>query len=200
MPESVFALPDQENQRNAVEITIPYAGSFLAFDNFHEKAEGIKEIQERYEAEYGPGDYIPPVAPVYWAFRIMAGLGAVMLLVSALAAWRTWRRGGTRLGWVYPLVLAGPLLPHIANFAGWVTTEMGRQPWIVQGHMLTKDAVSDLSAGWVATSLGAFWLIYLTLIGLDVFLLTRTARAGMHEPEVQAPSIPAPDYEPDPAR
>ena len=74
---------------------------------------------------------------------------------------------------------------------------MGRQPWIVQGHMLTADAVSDLPVTWLAASLAAFWLIYLTLIGLDVFLLTRTARAGMHEPDVQAPSIPAPSYEPE---
>ena len=197
MPESIFAIPSQSEQRNLVEISIPYLGSFLAFNSFTGTAEGLLELQAQSEQRYGPGNYIPPVAPVYWAFRIMVGAASAMALLALLIAWQAWRRGPTRLGWVYPLVLITPILPHMANFAGWVTTEMGRQPWIVQGQMLTANAVSDLPVTWLAVSLAAFWLIYLTLIGLDVFLLTRTARAGMHEPDVQAPSIPAPSYEPE---
>ena len=77
---------------------------------------------------------------------------------------------------------------------------MGRQPWIVQGLLRTGDAVSQLNPLWVLLSLAAFWVVYLTLIGLDVFLLTRTARAGMHEPDVETPSVPAPDYVPEGAR
>ena len=85
-----------------------------------------------------------------------------------------------------------PLVPHFANFSGFVTTEIGRQPWVVQGLLRTQDAVSPLPVTYVIVSLIAFWIIYLTLIGLDVFLLTRTARAGMHPPGTEMASVPAP--------
>ena len=196
MPESLVALPSNALRENRFEITVPYVGSFLAFNNFHEKAKGLNELQAEYEAKYGPGNYVPYVWPVYWAFRVMVGLGGVMLLVSLWTLWQ-WRRGKeAQLGLLYPVLLAMPLAPHLANFSGWIATEMGRQPWIVQGLLRTSDAVSSLNPLWVLLSLAAFWAIYLLLLGLDFYLLTKTARAGMHEPEVQAPSIPAPHYLP----
>lgn len=196
MPESLIALPSNAERENRFEITVPYVGSFLAFNNFNEKARGINELQAEYEAKYGPGDYVPWVWPTYWAFRVMVGMGFLMLLVSLWALW-AYRKGRLEnLGALYPVLLAMPLAPHLANFSGWIATEMGRQPWIVQGLLRTQDAVSTMNPQWVLLSLVAFWVIYLALIGLDVGLLTRTARAGMHEPEVQAPSLPAPDYLP----
>lgn len=200
MPESLLALPSNGLRENRLEISVPYLGSFLAFNNFNQKAQGINELQREYEARYGPGDYIPWVAPVYWAFRVMVGLGGVMLLVSLYYVWR-WRQGKLDdPGRLYPLLLVMPLVPHAADFSGFVATEMGRQPWIVQGLLHTQDAVSNLSPLTVLLSLAAFWVVYLTLIGLDVFLLTRTARAGMHEPDTETASIPAPEYLPEGAR
>lgn len=200
MPESLVALPSNALRENRFEISLPYLGSFLAFNNFTEKAKGINELQAEYEAKYGPGNYIPWVWPVYWAFRVMIGLGAIMLLVSVIYVFR-WRQGKLDdPGRLYPVLLVMPLVPHLANFSGWVTTEMGRQPWIVQGLLRTQDAVSPLNPLWVFVSLTAFWVVYLTLIGLDIFLLTRTARAGMHEPEVEAPSLPSPHYLPEGAQ
>jgi cytochrome bd ubiquinol oxidase subunit I len=197
MPESLLALPSSSLRENRFEVSLPYLGSFLAFNNFSSKAKGINELQREYEARYGPGNYIPWVWPVYWAFRVMVGLGAVMLLVSALYVWR-WRQGKLDdPGRLYPLLLVMPLVPHLANFTGFVTTEMGRQPWIVQGLLQTRNAVSALPAATVLISLSAFWIVYLTLISLDVFLLTRTARAGLHEPDAQTASIPAPHYLPE---
>lgn len=197
MPESLVALPSNGLRENKFEISVPYIGSFLAFNNFSEKAKGINQLQAEYEAKYGPGNYIPWVWPVYWAFRVMVGLGGVMLLVSLFYLWR-WRTGKIDdPGRFYPLLLAMPLVPHLANFSGFIATEMGRQPWIVQGLLRTQDAVSNLSPLWVFVSLAAFWVVYLTLISLDIFLLTRTARAGMHEPEVEAPSLPSPNYVPE---
>ncbi|MDV6376547.1 cytochrome ubiquinol oxidase subunit I [Deinococcus arenicola] len=197
MPESLVALPSNGLRENKFEISVPYIGSFLAFNNFTEKAKGINQLQAEYEAQYGPGNYIPWVWPVYWAFRVMVGLGGVMLLVSLFYLWR-WRTGKIDdPGVLYPLLLAMPLAPHLANFSGFIATEMGRQPWIVQGLLRTQDAVSDLNPLWVLVSLSAFWVVYLTLISLDIFLLTRTARAGMHEPEVEAPSLPSPKYVPE---
>lgn len=194
MPESLVALPSNTERENKFELTVPYLGSFLAFNNFHQKAKGINELQTELEEKYGPGNYIPWVWPIYWSFRVMAGLGVLMLLACLWALW-IWRKGDlTRLGWLYPLLLAMPLAPHLANFSGWIATEMGRQPWIVYGLLKTQDAVSVMNPLWVLFSLVAFWVIYLVLIGLDIFLLTRTARAGMHKPDVEAPSIPAPIY------
>ncbi|TDE85244.1 cytochrome ubiquinol oxidase subunit I [Deinococcus sp. S9] len=194
MPESLVALPSNTLRENRFEITVPYLGSFLAFNNFTGKAKGLNELQAEYEAKYGPGNYVPYVWPVYWAFRVMVGLGFLMLLVALVYVWR-WRQGKLDdPGRLYPLLLAMPLAPHLANFTGWIATEMGRQPWIVQGLLRTQDAVSNLPVQMVLLSLVAFWIVYLTLIGLDVFLLTRTARAGMHEPDVETPSLPAPHY------
>lgn len=196
MPESLIALPSNSERANKFEISVPYIGSFLAFNNFSEKAKGINELQKELEAKYGPGNYIPWVWPTYWAFRLMVGIGGAMLLVSLWALW-AYRKGDLQnLGKLYPVLLVMPLAPHFANFSGWVATEMGRQPWIVQGLMKTTDAVSYLNPLWVLLSLVAFWVIYLLLLSLDVFLLTRTARSGMHAPEVQAPSMPAPNYLP----
>lgn len=200
MPESLIALPSNAARENRFELSVPYVGSFLAFNNFTEKARGINDLQREYEAKYGPGNYTPWVWPVYWSFRVMVGLGFLMLLVTLVYVWR-WRQGKLDdPGRLYPLLLAMPLAPHLANFSGWIATEMGRQPWIVQGLLRTGDAVSQLNPLWVLLSLAAFWVVYLTLIGLDVFLLTRTARAGMHEPDVETPSVPAPDYVPEGAR
>lgn len=196
MPESLVALPSNGARENRFELSVPYVGSFLAFNNFTEKAKGINDLQKEYEAKYGPGNYTPWVWPVYWSFRAMVGLGFLMLLVTLVYVWR-WRQGKLDdPGRLYPLLLAMPLAPHLANFSGWIATEMGRQPWIVQGLLRTGDAVSQLNPMWVLLSLAAFWVVYLTLIGLDVFLLTRTARAGMHEPDVETPSVPAPTTSP----
>ncbi|GGS22074.1 cytochrome ubiquinol oxidase subunit I [Deinococcus knuensis] len=196
MPESLIALPSNAQRENRFEVTVPYVGSLLAFNNLSGKAQGINDLQRQYEAQYGPGNYIPSVWPVYWAFRVMVGLGGVMLLVSLYYAWR-WRTGKLAdPGRLYPLLLVMPLAPHLANFSGWIATEMGRQPWIVQGLLRTTDAVSSLNPLWVLLSLAAFWIVYLTLIGLDLFLLTRTARSGIHTPDVESPSLPSPTYLP----
>ncbi|AZI41717.1 cytochrome ubiquinol oxidase subunit I [Deinococcus psychrotolerans] len=194
MPESLIALPSNAQNRNLFSLEVPYLGSFLAFDNLYQKAQGMNELQAEMVKMYGPGNYIPPVWPVYWAFRIMVGLGGIMLLTALWGLW-LWRKGKleTAKGYLIFLLIM-PLVPHLANFSGFVTTEIGRQPWVVQGLLLTKDAVSPLPVAYVIASLVAFWIIYLLLIGLDVFLLTRTARAGMHPPDTELASVPAPDY------
>jgi len=197
MPESLVAFPSNGQGRNTFELSVPYVGSLLAFNNFSSQAKGLHELQAESVRKYGPGNYIPYVWPVYWAFRIMVGLGGVMLLTALYFAWR-WRAGKLAdPGRLYPLLLAMPLAPHLANFSGWIATEMGRQPWVVQGLLRTGDAVSSLRPLPVLLSLAAFWVVYLLLIGLDVYLLTRTARAGMHAPDVEAQGMPAPHYLPE---
>jgi cytochrome bd ubiquinol oxidase subunit I len=193
-PESLIALPSNNARANKFDLEVPYLGSFLAFNNFSGIAPGMNDLQKQYESRYGPGNYVPWVWPVYWSFRVMVGLGVLMLLVSAYYLWR-WRQGKLDdPGRLYPLLLAMPLAPHFSNFSGWMATEMGRQPWVVQGLLKTADAASSLRPLPVLLSLACFWIVYLMLIGLDVYLLTRTARAGMHQPEVEAKGLPSPQY------
>jgi cytochrome d ubiquinol oxidase subunit I len=85
-------------------------------------------------------------------------------------------------------------LPWIANFTGWMVTEMGRQPFMVYGLLTVDEGVSANTVGEVLAGLIGLWVVYLGLIGLDIFLLTRTARAGLHRPGAEIPSAPAPDY------
>jgi cytochrome d ubiquinol oxidase subunit I len=92
------------------------------------------------------------------------------------------------LVWLLPV-------PWIANFTGWVTTEMGRQPFMVYGLLTVDEGISSNTAGEVLAGLVGLWVVYLGLIGLDVFLLAKTARAGVHRrPDVQLVAAPAPDY------
>ncbi len=192
--ESLLALPSNVQGRNLFNIEVPYVGSLLAYNSFTGGVKGINDLQKEYEARFGPGDYIPPVWAVYWSFRVMVGCGLLMIAAALWGLWR-WRRGKLEHpGRFGTFLLIMPIIPHIANFTGFMTTEMGRQPWIVQDHLTTVNAVSNLSAGTVLVSLVAFWLVYLTLIGLDVFLLTRVAVAGLHQPSVEAQGLPAPDY------
>jgi cytochrome d ubiquinol oxidase subunit I len=106
-----------------------------------------------------------------------------------------WRRrlDGTR--WFLRVLLWALPLPWLANFLGWITTEMGRQPWIVYGLLRVEDAVSPNTFGEVLAGLIGLWAVYLLLIGLDIYLLTVTARAGVHHvPDAQISAAPAPNY------
>jgi len=138
---------------------------------------GIYDLQSMYEAEYGPGDYIPPVAVVYWSFRIMVGVG---ILLGLLALYALFMAMGDmfmvkpRALRLYSWAIA---LPYLANTAGWMMTEMGRVPWVVYGLMKIDDAVSPtLTSGQVLASLVIFTLIYGALMVADVYLLVKFAR------------------------
>jgi cytochrome bd ubiquinol oxidase subunit I len=193
-PWSLVALIDEEERRNDVSVEIPYVGSILAANNLETGYEGMNQLNERYRELYGPGDYIPPVTWVYWSFRIMVAIGSLLLL-AAFTGLFLWWRGKLHSRWyLRGLVWLVPL-PWIANFTGWMTTEMGRQPFMVYGLLTVDEGVSANSAGEVLAGLIGLWVVYLGLIGLDVYLLTSTARAGVHrQPAAQMTSAPAPDY------
>ena len=188
---SLFTVGDESARRDVIAIKVPGLLSFLAFNRFDGEVRGIKDLQREAEARFGPGDYVPPVMWTYWTFRMMIGAGMLMLLIAAWACWAVWR---DRLD-ARPLLLAamaGLALPYIANSAGWIFTEIGRQPWIVFGLQKTADAVSpSVSAGEVLTTLIGFTLLYGALMAADVFLLLKFARAGVDEtPEPVTTSRP----------
>jgi len=169
-----------ETKRN---LKIPHMLSLLATRSWDGKVVGINELERRDVAKYGPGQYVPYVAVIYWSFRVMVYTWGLMLLFALLTWWMA--RKGTlaksRRWQTFAMVMA--VSPFLVNTAGWVMTEVGRQPWIVQGLMQTKDANSPLvSTAQVASTLIGFTLIFTVLGGIALWLFLRYVSKGA-EPE-----------------
>jgi cytochrome bd ubiquinol oxidase subunit I len=159
------------------QIGIPGVLSFLACNNFECGVKGVNELQAEYEALYGPGDYIPLMVVTYWTFRIMMTIGLGMIALAAFFLWAT-RGKYENAKWMkyVPWVIA---LPYIANANGWILTEMGRQPWIVQGLLKVEDAVSPhLTTLDLLISLIGYVAVYGALAGAMFYLMKKYAIAG----------------------
>jgi cytochrome d ubiquinol oxidase subunit I len=172
----VVAGISQAEGRNTWELTVPRALSFLLFNRWSGEVKGISDIQAEMEQEHGAGDYRPPVAVTFWTFRIMVGVGALMILLALIALFLTWRRKVDRARWFLILLPFAMVLPYLATSSGWILTEMGRQPWIVYGVLRTQDGVSPLSATNVWISLLAFALLYASLVVAMIYLMSKHAR------------------------
>jgi cytochrome bd ubiquinol oxidase subunit I len=165
------------------QIRIPHLLSLIATMSWNGTVTGITGAQQAESLKYGPGSYVPVLWVTYWSFRLMVGLGFAMLAASAWALWRS-RRGGRRafeLGrWTLWFLVACIVTPFLANTAGWLFTEMGRQPWIVYGLMKTGTGISpSVSTADVAITLTGFVLLYTVLGIVDVILMYRAARGGL---------------------
>jgi len=173
-------------------ITIPRLLSYMATGSFDGEVKGLNELQAQEESEFGPGNYMPNVRVVYWSMRAMAYAGVAMFLVAALGALLYRRRKLEQARWFLWIAIAAISLPYVAATAGWILTEMGRQPWIVQGLLLTSEANSpSVSATWVAISLTLFITLYLALLVVDLWLMRRYARVDpMAEPEGEGEAKP----------
>lgn len=176
-PLGVIAVIDEKNKKNTFEIAVPRLLSFMSYSKFTGKVEGLNDIQRRYEKQYGPGNYIPPVTISFYTFRLMVGAGMVMLLMSTLALYyQTKKKLYDKTKFLKLLVLT-LALPYIANSTGWILTEVSRTPWIVFGLLKLEDAVSPtVSYGYVLTSLIVFTLVYSALILIDVSLMLKFAK------------------------
>jgi cytochrome d ubiquinol oxidase subunit I len=138
---SVFTIGNEAKREDVFAIKIPGMMSLLACNNLTCAIQGINNLQAEYEQTYGPGDYVPPVAVSYWAFRIMMAPSLLMIALSLAALFLMLKGLLGRFPWfLRPLLWAIPL-PYLANTAGWRLAEVGRQPWIVFGLMLTQHAV-----------------------------------------------------------
>jgi len=188
-PFSVLTLGDVSGENATPLLEVPGLLSFLSTGSFDGTVEGIDDIQAQYEADFGPGNYVPYVPVTYWGFRLMIGLG---MLGAAWALWALWRyRGGRnpQKGRVFGIstlfVMLGPLL---GISAGWIFTEMGRQPWVVFGEQLTANGVStSISVAEVWISLIGFTLVYGILAVIEVKLLLKYIRAGAPETVIEDP-------------
>lgn len=179
-PWTIIAAIDTKSQENSMEWKVPYLLSFLSYSEFSGSVPGMKELQTEYEATYGPGNYIPPVKTTFWSFRIMIAAGSGMILLSLYGIYRMARKKVRSFPRLYlSFLVAAISLPFIGNTAGWIMTEIGRQPWTVFGLLRTEQSVSPgVSAFQVGFSLIAFTSIYLILLGLTAWLFYRTARKG----------------------
>ncbi|MBP7865088.1 MAG: cytochrome ubiquinol oxidase subunit I [Acidobacteria bacterium] len=179
-PLVMFAVPRERPPKLHAVLEIKGLLSWMAFGDFNAKIQGINEF---------PPDEIPPLALTFISFHTMVGLGMLFILLMAVAAWKCWKKrleSSPRL--LKVLVWCAPL-PLLACQIGWVTAEVGRQPWIVYRMMKTADAVSvTVTAGELLFSLALLSVIYLLLGSLYVFLLVRKVRGGLEEtPTPDAP-------------
>jgi cytochrome d ubiquinol oxidase subunit I len=158
-------------------LAIPHLLSLLATNHWNGKVIGLTPLQNQYSKKYGPGSYVPNVFIQYWSMRVMAYAAGLMLLV---AAWGLWLARRNKLA-TSPLFLRAATwaaaLPFLMNTAGWLLTESGRQPWVVQGLLLTRNGVSPtVSTTTIAVSLGIFVALYGVLAVVDLLLMLRYAR------------------------
>ncbi len=175
---SLLTIGDLTGKHEIWSLRIPRLLSLISCTNLDCEVPGVDQVQAQYVKEYGPGDYIPLMVFTYWGFRsmffsalLMLGLGGL----SVLAVFRKRVENMKLMRW-FPLAIA---LPYFANTGGWIVTEMGRQPWIVQGLLKTENAVSpNLTSGMILISLIGFVVLYAALMAADVYLLTRFAKSG----------------------
>ena len=176
---SLFTFGNERERRDLFAIRIPALLSLLSYNRFDGEVKGINNLQAEYERQYGPGNYVPPVAITYWSFRFMVGAATLMLLLVIAGLFLAFRDRFAQTRAFLRFLPLAILLPYISNSAGWIMTEIGRQPWIVFGLMKTEDAVSpNVSAGMVLASLILFTLVYGVLMAVDLYLLRKYATAG----------------------
>ena len=170
-----------------VSIRVPGLLSFLTYNSFTGVVVGIYDLQEDYAATFGPDNYVPPIMVSYFSFRIMVGAGFLLALLALIAVILVLRKQIERIPLFLRILVPAIALPYVANTTGWLLTEMGRQPWIVNGLQKTKDAVSPtVTEGMLIFSLLIFVLVYGSLMIADIYLLARYARRGPSEQEEAA--------------
>mgnify|MGYP001031285162 FL=1 len=192
---SLFAVGDIREGRNHINVQVPNVLSFLATGDLEGDVQGINDVQQRLEQQFGPGDYRPNIAVLYGSFRLMMGLGLAGVGIGAVGLWLTRRGRLPSKRWMYRTAILGLPAALAANVFGWILTEMGRQPWTVVGELLTAASVSPgVSLTEVAISLSTFTLLYAALAVVEVKLLLRYVAAG---PAAVMPYPPDDDPGPD---
>jgi len=174
-PLLLFAIPSQEDERNYFEIGIPFGASLILTHELHGEVRGLLEW---------PADERPPVAIVFWSFRIMVGIGLLMI-AAALAGLVQRIRGQLYQSWrllrLYTWMIP---LPFVAVIMGWITTEVGRQPWLITGMLRTADGVTPaLTGGMALFTLIGYFLVYAAIFGAGIYYLYHLIDQGPDHPE-----------------
>ena len=172
-PAVLFAIPDTANETNRAEVSIPKLASFYLTHDWDGVVQGLKDFARADR---------PPVAPVFFGFRVMVGMWGVMLALTLWAWFLAWRRRlFTTRAYLRASTWAIPA-GYVAVTAGWITTEVGRQPWVVYGHLRTAEAVTPtLTGGDVVVSLLAYLAVYLVVFGAGLYYLVQLVQRGLPE-------------------
>jgi cytochrome bd ubiquinol oxidase subunit I len=168
-PMTVLAWPDMEQERNLYGIDVPHVASLYLTHSWNGEVQGLKAV---------PRQDRPNVPIVFFAFRTMAGIGVLLLATAITGAVLRWRHRLYDTRWFQLLAMATAPLGFIAVLAGWTTTEAGRQPWIIYGHLRTADAVAPVAAHAVATTLIIFLAVYSVLLLSFLWFACRIAIRG----------------------
>ena len=196
---SLFQIGGGNNDQTPTEIiAIPHLLSLLATNHWNGQVVGLNPLQQQYTKQYGPGNYVPNVFIQYWSMRVMAYLGGLVLLISLWGLWLIRRKKLATSRVFLWVAVWSAVLPFVMNTAGWLLTESGRQPWIVQGIMLTKNGISPtVSVTWLWISLVGFIALYGTLGTVDLILMLRYSRKELEPERTDADtnaSVPAIQY------
>jgi cytochrome d ubiquinol oxidase subunit I len=177
----LFGIPDQDRELNHAEIAVPRLGSLILKHDPNGRYAGLKDF---------PKSDRPPVLPVFFAFRIMVGIGVLLILLGLTGA-LLWIRGKlfTTRWYLQAATYSWPV-GFVAIIAGWVTTEVGRQPYVAYGILRTEHAVSPVSAGTVATSLIAFMLVYSVVFSVGIYYIRRLVLGGPKPAAVAHGALP----------
>jgi len=178
-PLVLFAWPDSAAERNRAEWSIPKLGSLIVTHDANGLFPGLTDFK--------PQDR-PPVTPVFFAFRLMVGLGLLMIAIGLIGALLWWRKRLMHADWfLKPVRYCWPL-GFIALLSGWIVTEVGRQPWLVQGILRTADAASPVPASTIGFSLLLFVLVYFVVFGMGIWYIRRLVARGVPAGAVPPPS------------
>jgi cytochrome d ubiquinol oxidase subunit I len=179
----LFGWPDEKTETNRFEIAIPHAGSLILTHSFDGLYPGLKSV---------PPSERPPVVPVFFAFRIMVGIGLLLIAFGWAGAWLWWRgRLDTSRWYLWPVAHAW-WLGFVAVLAGWVVTESGRQPWVAYGILRTADAISPVPAASIATTLALFVVVYGIVFTMGIYFINRLIAKGPEGAAVEPPEMHAP--------
>jgi cytochrome d ubiquinol oxidase subunit I len=191
LPLILFGLPDMEAETTRYAVELPRLGSLILTHRWDGQIKGLKEF---------PKLDRPNAAIIFWSFRIMVGLGFAMI---GLGLWSLLKRRGDQLYVSRPFLRAALLMGPsglVALLAGWITTEVGRQPWVVYGLMRTSDAVSPHGAGPLALTLGLFIVVYLFVFGVGIAYVLRLVKIGPRYFDPGHPSDGGPGQDRTPSR
>ncbi len=179
-PLILFGLPDMAAEKTRYAVSIPKLGSLILTHDLDGEVRGLKDW---------PPEDRPNAAIVFWSFRLMVGIGLLMAAVGVAGLILRWRRSLYHARWFHRIALVMAPSGLVAVLAGWVTTEVGRQPFTVYGLLRTADSVSPIAAPAVGASLVAFIIVYFLVFGVGVFYLLRLM--GRTPGPVDAPGLPS---------
>nr|WP_166179993.1 cytochrome ubiquinol oxidase subunit I [Altererythrobacter segetis] len=181
-PLYLFGIPNDRTQHLDYAVGIPKLGSLILKHDPNAPLAGLDTI---------PDDQQPPAAIVFWSFRLMVGLGLLMFALGLLSLWARWRGTLYRSRFLHRFAVLMSPMGFVAIIAGWVTTEVGRQPYLVYGLLRTRESMSPLGAPAVATSLLAFVVVYFAVFGVGIWYILRLMHRPPQEQEPRLKDVDA---------